>query len=339
MDIYKDTTTKNENFLRMSTELRERGVKNNDFMLSLYDKSLKGIDPYNKSLDFVTKCKIIIECVKNPWYYIRECVRIPVQGGTKNEYPPLNLGTLAMIYCTVKGLNQYTVLPRHSRQTVTYYTLINWLVRFNQSTKIDIFSKKDSLEMRMRLDYFDETVPKYFSDILTLTHTKNFISNTTISSKVVKREQHRHSIEASNYGRTTDCNVLFLDDLEQLKYPTEIINSLSPRLLQRKRQKKAGEIIASIFSITYDDNAPKENIILSQSIEDKCLKWDFNYYDLNDEELLDTLLKNSYNDTVLIKYTYQELGRDDEWVDIQSITLNNDKTRIDNQIYLKRQSI
>ena len=43
--------------------LRERGVKNNKFMLTLYDPSLVGVDPYDPNLSDAMKFKIQKEVI------------------------------------------------------------------------------------------------------------------------------------------------------------------------------------------------------------------------------------------------------------------------------------
>ena len=47
-------------------------------MSKLYDEDLKGVDPHDPNLTKEYKLKIIIESQKNPWYFIREVMRIPV---------------------------------------------------------------------------------------------------------------------------------------------------------------------------------------------------------------------------------------------------------------------
>ena len=42
--IYKDYNTTNKSFLKVANQLKEAGVKNYDFMLALYDKSLAGVE-------------------------------------------------------------------------------------------------------------------------------------------------------------------------------------------------------------------------------------------------------------------------------------------------------
>ena len=43
MQVYKDYSTKNESFLKVATQLKEKGIKNYDFMLTLLDKDLQDV--------------------------------------------------------------------------------------------------------------------------------------------------------------------------------------------------------------------------------------------------------------------------------------------------------
>ena len=73
-----DTKTKNLSFLKMHRYLRDRGIQNNKFFLRLYDKDLIGVDPYSKKLTRAQELKIINECTKNPFFYLREIARVRI---------------------------------------------------------------------------------------------------------------------------------------------------------------------------------------------------------------------------------------------------------------------
>ena len=75
-----DVYTKNLSFIQTSKDLANLGVKNNKFFLKLYDKELLGVNPYSPSITQEQIKRIIIECVRNPWYYLRELARIPASG-------------------------------------------------------------------------------------------------------------------------------------------------------------------------------------------------------------------------------------------------------------------
>ena len=104
--ITYDTNTKNQSFLDMHYFLKSIGIQNNAFFLAIYDTDLIGVDPRDPKLNVMMKKKIFLECQRNFWYFIREVVRIPDQGGTVGGGVPYKLhrGNLALNYCFVNCL-------------------------------------------------------------------------------------------------------------------------------------------------------------------------------------------------------------------------------------------
>ena len=72
--------TKNISFLKVHHLLKKKGVKNNTFFLELYDETLAEVDPFDPNLTQDQKDRIIVECARNIWYFIRECVTIAASG-------------------------------------------------------------------------------------------------------------------------------------------------------------------------------------------------------------------------------------------------------------------
>ena len=65
--IYSQKTTKNKSFLDMHHYLKAIGIKNNEFMLTLIDPDLDGIDPHDPHLNAYYKQKVLRECMCNYW--------------------------------------------------------------------------------------------------------------------------------------------------------------------------------------------------------------------------------------------------------------------------------
>lgn len=107
-----DIKTSNKSFLRMSAELRKKGVKNNKFFLALYDEGLVGVDPHSKKLSAEMKVRIYKEICINKWYFLREVIRIPIEGKLEGGPYKLNLGNLTFSYLKVKNKNIIEILPR-----------------------------------------------------------------------------------------------------------------------------------------------------------------------------------------------------------------------------------
>ena len=114
---YIDYETKNKSFTRLSLVLKKMGIKNNYFFLSLLDRDLIGVDPRSPDLTVVQKAKILRECKRNVWYFIREVVRIPVVGDEDGIPYQLNRGNLAFVWSFMNDIDTGLVMPRQTGKT------------------------------------------------------------------------------------------------------------------------------------------------------------------------------------------------------------------------------
>lgn len=114
-----DTKTTNISFKQTAADLHRLGVKNNLFMLRLYDKTLQGVDPFSPLLTQDMVMRIINECIINPWYYLREIARIPEQGGTSIPFQ-LHRGNLAVVFLFINGIDNYITIPRQKGGNAPY---------------------------------------------------------------------------------------------------------------------------------------------------------------------------------------------------------------------------
>lgn len=128
---YIDTTTKNISFLQTASDLGKIGVKNNTFFLKIYNRNLVGVDPYDPMLSKGRIADILMECVMNPYYYLREIARIPEQGGavgTGGGSPfVLHRGNLALTYCVLHNIDAYLLLPRQCFKTHSTIAILEWV--------------------------------------------------------------------------------------------------------------------------------------------------------------------------------------------------------------------
>lgn len=116
-DRYFDLKTSNKTFLKVAKDLQFLGIKNWYFMLEIFDPSLVEINPHavdkegHTTLSKEQVSRVMLECARNPWYFLRECCRIPDQGGTSVPYRA-NRGNIAQAWCIWKGIDSWLCLPR-----------------------------------------------------------------------------------------------------------------------------------------------------------------------------------------------------------------------------------
>ena len=151
-----DFGTSNRSFLQVAQDLRTLGIKNCYFMLDLYDPSLVNIDPYAVGPDghsTLTKDqidRIMLECKRNPWYYLREIARIPDQGGTAIPYRA-NRGNIAQAWCIWKGLDSWLCLSRQKGKTQSALSMQAWMYSFGTTNSTFIFINKDGENAKANL--------------------------------------------------------------------------------------------------------------------------------------------------------------------------------------------
>lgn len=146
-----DTKTKNLSFLQTAVDLRKLGIKNHMFFLRLYDESLQGVDPFSPLLTEEQMIRIIQECMINPWYFLRECVRIPDQGGNGIPYQ-LHRANLAQTFCFLLGIDHYVVIPRQKGKTQSTLAIIDWAFLFGTTNSEIAFINKRSEDAINNLD-------------------------------------------------------------------------------------------------------------------------------------------------------------------------------------------
>lgn len=114
---------KNISFDRMSERLSRRGVEDSKFMLELNNESLSNVDPYDVDLSDENKKKVIDE-IDYMWYFFRDVLRVPAQGGGFAPYK-LNEANLELLTILKMRQSAWVTIPR---QSLTRFTLAAWIV-------------------------------------------------------------------------------------------------------------------------------------------------------------------------------------------------------------------
>ena len=122
--------TKNKTFLRLAVLYSRMKLKNNLFHLALTQPELAKYDPHNLMDDSRDlKLKIVHEIQVNPWYYLREVLRIPMQGGDPIPFEA-HRGNISMAWCYFVGLDYISIQPRQTGKTVGAISLSSHTIYF-----------------------------------------------------------------------------------------------------------------------------------------------------------------------------------------------------------------
>lgn len=160
-----DVKTKNISFLKMSKYLRDRNVKNNKFMLTLYDETIQGVDPYRRDLTPEQQVRIFRECSKNLWYFLREVIHVPADGA---QVPYIaNIGNLTFSYLRSMNKNIILILPRQSGKTLGTIAVDVWNNCFVTTNANEVYLNKGKSDAIKNLKLFKDIkdlLPQWMKD-------------------------------------------------------------------------------------------------------------------------------------------------------------------------------
>lgn len=349
---FYDVGTANKSFLQVAKDLKSLGIHNYYFMLEIYDYSLVNIDPYAENLTKDQISRIMTECTRNPWYYLREVCRIPDQGGVGIPFKA-NRGNIAQTWLTLHGIDSWLCLPRQQGKTISFLCLLSWAYSFGTNNSTFIFVNKDSgnaKENLQRLKDIIDCLPEYlrFDQILEedengkvklvkAARNATSMKHPITKNRIIIKPKATSYESALSLARGLTSNVLHFDEPEFTPYIKTIIeNSVSTFETAARNAKKNGAIYCRAFSCTpgdLDTSMGQE----AQEVLSHTTKWSEHMYDMrydstNDDnnELLQYVKNNGGNGIVYIEYSYKQLGLTDEW-------LRNMYNKIQNPIVVKRE--
>ena len=203
--------------------LKEMGIKNNMFFLQLYDESLADIDPLDEdSLTPVQKTKVHIEISKNPWYYYREIVKIPMTD-IKSDFE-LTRGTLAILWSLHNNLKAFIVLPRQCYKSYTISVFYSWLIYWGAKNFNGAFFAQNAglaTQNLSRVKDIRESLPKYLNlksnmdtdNVQSIVYRPGDYTNTIMTKAPGMNEE-----AANNVGRGMSTMGQWYDEIAFIPY-------------------------------------------------------------------------------------------------------------------------
>lgn len=190
-----DYNTNNLSFLKMAKHLKDKGIKNWNFMLVLYDPKIKGVDPYDPNLSIEMQARIQKEVMINFWYFIREVIKIPSTGGTVSY--ELHRGNMATHWLQLQNIDTIECLPRQHYKTWSACCWYTWIYLYQAINYTIVFSNKqleDSQTNLTRLMDIIESLPPYLRS-----HMNK--KNDTDNVNMLRLAENNNTIKALSTGR------------------------------------------------------------------------------------------------------------------------------------------
>nr|DAE82386.1 MAG TPA: large terminase [Caudoviricetes sp.] len=323
--VFYQMSTTNQSFLNMHYILKSLGVKNNRFMLALLDPDLAGVSPFDPNLNQMMKRKIFVEVMNNYWYFLREVVRVPSPGIPGGVPYQLHRGNLALNFCMMYNFNIFLELPRQQGKTMSAICRYLWIYNFGTTdSEITFLNKKmdDSKLNLQRLKDIRDLLPSYLRmDQAYSFNNKKIKAPSTVES--VKNPSNRNIIRtapsarsailATNLLRGRTLPVLWGDEWAFIPYNEDIYLGAVPAYKTASlNAKRMGKPYGILITTTPGILTTNEGIAANR-MRMNATPFSEIWYDMTYDEIMSVLNANEMSNFIYIKYTYQQIGRDEKW--------------------------
>lgn len=317
-----DTKTKNHTFLEFSALLKSMGVRNHLFMLALMQPELQGVDPFDEAnLTAEQMFAIRVECTFNPWYFIREIMRVPPAAGDVPVQLTANRGNISLWWSFLNHIDYFLVQIRQTGKSLNSDGISVWYQVFGaRNARSNLFTKGDLFKEHInRLKKLRNLLPKYLVKITKKdTDNQKEFTNLAQGNRMVVYIPQKDEDAARNLGRGLTVPHQHTDEIAFLK---NVQISLGVMLAgggaAREEAARNGLPYGNIFTTTAGMLDSKEGAY-AYSLMTSGAEWDDIFYDCVDsKDLAETVRANSTNkESLLINGTFnhRQLGHSDQWL-------------------------
>ena len=316
-----DTRTTNKSFTRMAWMLKKMNVENNMFMLYLSQPELQGVDPHSPDLTEEQKARILYEIKVNPWYFIREVVRIQGHGGGPVQFE-LNRANLAQIWAFLCCIDVMITIPRQIGKTTVALVMAAYSTYIlSTNTTIGMFVKDDGLRNTniKRIKAIRDLLPKF----IVADAEKNKFDHTNNKESIGYKKFNNHietfvpqadKVKAGDQGKGRSLIWTLWDEFA-FYYNNELAyGSAMPASDAAREQAMANNIpCANIFATTAGFISTPHGKF-AYDMKCSALRFHEKLYDVKDKEALDAMVNTPDSSGVIyIEYNYRQLGKSKKW--------------------------
>lgn len=319
-------STNNKSFLEMHYYLKSRGIKNNKFMLILFDTDLAGVDPHDPKLSYMMKQKVLREIRRNYWYYLREVVRV-TQDGNPNGVPyRLDRGSMAFHFCFLFNFNIIFEMPRQTGKTLAAKIAYLYTYNFGSSYSQIRFMHKDMTASKENLDGL-KTLRAMLPSYLQMSNAWSEVngkkikaqSNVTIMQNPITHNtiktlpSCRNPMLASNLLRGKTITLLWADEWAFIRYNDIIYQNGMPALNTAFKNAAMNNAPHGFIITTTPGYLSTDEGKYAYKQVENATPFIEEWYDKTYKELMELVDANMNSIFVHIKFDYMQLGLGEAW--------------------------
>lgn len=313
--------TRNKSFLKLALIYAKMGVKNNLFMLSLYDPKLYDVDPHKLTpLNDPTgemRLRVAYECKRNAWYYFRECLRVPAAGGDYVRFEA-SRGNIPMLWCALNSVDYTGTQPRQTGKTIGAISVTSWIMYisgWNMSMSMLTHSSRLVQENVKRLKGMRDGLPSYLvNESKADTDNKEGLSYSSLGNTYTTFIGRTDKTAANNVGRGSTSPFIHVDEIGfipniRITFPALMATTNTARVLAAR----SGMLHGNLYTTTAADPSTDSGAFAFKLV-DEAMPFTEKLFDCVDlKETQDMIARNSKNKYVNGTFSYIQLGKTHEW--------------------------
>lgn len=313
--------TKNTSFIRLASLYKKMGIKNHAFILALVNPDLRYVDPHSPDLTEDQMLAIALECSVNPFFFFRECCRVPPVSGTDSVPLEANRGNIALFWCFFNHVMTFLIQIRQTGKSVSTDCLMTLLTNILcKNTKINLLTKDDDLRRRNveRIKDIISELPRYLQQRTKYdTNNGEEISIGSLGNLYSTHVPQMSAKRALNMGRGLTSPIFHIDEPPfQPNIALALPAALAATGAAIDSAKKNGAPYGTILTTTAGKKDDRDGKYV-YSILSNAAVWTEKFFDAKDQEELERLVKkNSRSGDYRINITlnHRQLGKTDEWL-------------------------
>lgn len=337
-EYYIDFDTPNKSFLKIAAVLYEKGI-DNFFFLSLNNKKLQGVDPFDPDLTVDQQFMIFRECAENRWYFYREVFRVSESGASTEVGGGspflLNRGNLAYLWSMSLNISAYLIMPRQTGKTWAAIADCVWTHQFVRGSNILHFNKNQSdanmnvrrisdaikmLPLYMQHSNIDQLDP---SEKRRVKNNEKTIRN-TINATIEAMASAGNEAKADSMARGKTASKIWWDELAFIFFNEAMYGASTPAYEKaREISEKNQTPYAISITTTPGDLATPHGAFAYKMMEDS-IPFQEEMYNWKRKKLYD-IIYNTPDKTgfVFIQFSHLQLGETDDWYLDRAKKMNN----------------
>ena len=337
-EYYIDFDTPNKSFLKIAAVLYEKGI-DNFFFLSLNNKKLQGVDPFDPDLTVDQQFMIFRECAENRWYFYREVFRVSESGASTEVGGGspflLNRGNLAYLWAMSLNISAYLIMPRQTGKTWAAIADCTWTHQFVRGSNILHFNKNQSdanmnvrrisdaikmLPLYMQHSNIDQLDP---SEKRRVKNNEKTIRN-TINATIEAMASAGNEAKADSMARGKTASKIWWDELAFIFFNEAMYGASTPAYEKaREISEKNQTPYAISITTTPGDLATPHGAFAYKMMEDS-IPFQEEMYNWKRKKLYD-IIYNTPDKTgfVFIQFSHLQLGETDDWYLDRAKKMNN----------------